>query len=105
MKVKCIYQKSYCAITRHYSTEGRPCTEDYANCCWFQERIQDEDYDPLSCNYEHLEPITICKTVSSIEIAPEIIKIGRLVLDPYFVIELWVDYDDGKGFIPEIVHD
>jgi hypothetical protein len=48
--------------------------------------------------------VTVCKTFTGIEIAPNYVKVDDLFIRKEKILELWIDYGDGMGLNPEIVH-
>ena len=102
--VKCLYQKAYCTIygeIQHECPAGHSIDLDCSN--YLPKKYDKETVS--DCNFKEWLGVTMYRKVASVEITPEKITLGRLILAPADVFELWVDYGDGNGFIPEIVHD
>ena len=97
---KCIYRQKYCTI--YGEIQG---------VCYFGKNIGDcslykdySDTDGEDCHFAEWFSVTIYDKFQSVEITPEIVRLGQITIDKQNVIELLIDYGDKKGFIPEIVH-
>lgn len=94
MIVKCIFTKRYC----------RKC---YFGIDWLEAPITcDMDFTKpcRECESCETHPVTVCKNFSAIQIAPNFITIDDMDISTEDIIELWVDYGDGKGMTKQIVN-
>ena len=96
---KCIYMQKYCTVAGEI--QGACYYENIGDC---QDYRYYDDKHGAECNFAEMFSVTIYEKFPSVEITPEKVRLGQMEIEKENVIELWIDYGDKKGFIPEIVH-
>lgn len=97
---KCIYKEKYCTI---YGEVQGVCSYGMSigDCADYQDY---DDTNGADCHFAEWLSVTIYDKFQTVIISPEVVRLGSTRIERKNVIELWVDYGDKKGFIPEIVH-
>ena len=100
MIVRCVYTKIFCALMRDEDfPSGFSCSKlyDHEDCEQFKEVIDtgEEVIDTGECRFYSTEEITVYKEVDEVEIGPDFVSIGSLVIPLTTVNELSITYPSG----------